>query len=152
MISCKSFFAWLFLLLVGVASAVAGDFPQILRVERKAQSSTFDKTSINNVQNRYMTKFLDQVDQLNENFEVEWAAYGKGLPSGACVVFTYRLGASEDVYGKSFCYKNSVRGKRIEHFQFTTVAWTKESSIRAWRVCIVLNGKTLAEKKSSSWR
>ena len=122
------------------------------KVETRVNVTGGIDKGVNSPQGRYLPKFFDQVKGVEETVLVSWSAPAGGLKTGGKLTLDYVTSGTgrKDKMVKDI--SSSAAGNQTATFTIPRVSGDSSKRLEAWRVRVVVDGRVLAEKKSTSWK
>jgi hypothetical protein len=140
--------------LLSMATQGQGSKPgaTILDVERIGMAEAVQREAAP-VQLRLGT-FFDQDASASgpEIFRVTWRPEGNALPAGVQLRFEYRQDKVRTVQHLEIEYPFPVQNQRMATFEVSARAIAAGGPVRAWRVVVLQNGRTIAERGAGNLR
>jgi hypothetical protein len=120
---------------------------RILRVASTTEVARVAAQGLNNLSGRSMTKFLDQIERVQEVIRVSWDAPRGGWTGRTDVQLDYITSDSSDARGLRERHDRTTAGRHEAVFTIPIGA-----PVTAWSVRLLQGGRVLDEKSSGTWK
>lgn len=120
---------------------------RLLRVASTSEVANVAAQGLNSLSGRNMTKFLDQIERIQEVIRVTWEVPRGGSKSQTDVQLEYFTASSPDAQALRERHDETTTGRHETKFRVPL-----GSPVTAWRVRLVQDGRILDEKSSGTWK
>ena len=136
--------------LAQAAAKVSG--ASITKVESRSNSTGGVAKGVNSPQGRYLPKFFDTLQGSERSIRVEWEAPAGGLGANGKLSLDYLEAGTGRKVRQVHSISASASGPQVTTFSIQRVGSGQLKPVDSWRVRLIVDGRVIAEKQSTSWK